>query len=73
MPFDLGVTLVEHAEWLSGHDRIQDAEPLVAEAGMIFDGVRANPWIERTSRLVPQQDDGAMAEVTPAPNPTPVT
>jgi tetratricopeptide (TPR) repeat protein len=73
MPFDLGVTLVEHAEWLSGHDRIQDAEPLVAEAGMIFDGLRANPWIERTSRLVPHQDDGAMAEVTPAPNPTPVT
>jgi tetratricopeptide (TPR) repeat protein len=50
MPFDLGVTLLEHAEWLNAEAREEEAEPLLAEARTIFEGLRASPWLERVRR-----------------------
>ena len=46
-PFELAVTLTEHAEWLSDRGRTDRASPLRAEAREIFDGLRARPWLER--------------------------
>jgi class 3 adenylate cyclase/predicted ATPase len=52
MPFWLGVTLLEHAEWLSGQGRPEEAEPLLAEATSIFEGLRARPWLERANKAL---------------------
>jgi tetratricopeptide (TPR) repeat protein len=46
-PFWLGVTLLDHAEWLVGQGRADEAEPLLTEARQIFEGLRARPWLER--------------------------
>ncbi len=51
MPFDLAVTLLEHAEWLATQDRVSEAGSGLAEATEIFDRLRAAPWLERTSKL----------------------
>jgi tetratricopeptide (TPR) repeat protein len=51
MPFWLGVTLLEHAEWLAAQDRPGDADPLREEAGAIFERLGARPWSERVARL----------------------
>lgn len=50
MPFWLGVTLLEHGEWLAGDGRSAQAEPLL-EAREIFERLRARPWLERLSRV----------------------
>jgi len=50
--FWLGLTLVEHGEWLVSQGRGLDAEPLLREAGEIFEWLRATPWIERTRAAV---------------------
>jgi hypothetical protein len=50
-PFDLAVVLLEHAEWLAGEERLDEAEPLAAEAREIFERLRATPYIERLERL----------------------
>jgi tetratricopeptide (TPR) repeat protein len=49
MPFWLGVTLLEHGEWLVGQGRADDAEPLLAEAREVFARLEAKPWLERTA------------------------
>jgi len=46
-PFDLAVTLLEHAEWLVARERTDEAEGLLAEAGEIFARLNATPWTER--------------------------
>jgi hypothetical protein len=52
MPFWLGVTLLEHAEWLIEQGgRGDEAEPLLTEARQIFEGLRARPWLERLDRI----------------------
>jgi hypothetical protein len=51
MPFWLGVTLLEHAEWLMGQGREEEAEPLSTEARQIFEGLRVRPWLERLDRI----------------------
>jgi class 3 adenylate cyclase/tetratricopeptide (TPR) repeat protein len=51
MPFDLAVALLEHAEWLSGEARADEAAPLLAEARQIFDRLGAKPWLARLDRL----------------------
>jgi ATP/maltotriose-dependent transcriptional regulator MalT len=51
MPFWLGVVLLEHAEWLAAQDRPGDADPLLEEAGAIFERLGARPWGERVARL----------------------
>ena len=47
MPFWLGVTLVEHAEYRLREERGDEAEPLLAEADTIFARLRAEPWSTR--------------------------
>jgi hypothetical protein len=51
LPFWLAVTLLEHGEWLVAQGRPTEAEPLVVEAGEIFERLDATPWLERTARL----------------------
>jgi hypothetical protein len=51
MPFELAVVLLEHAEWLGGEGRFEEAEPLAVEAREIFERLRATPYIERLDRL----------------------
>jgi class 3 adenylate cyclase/predicted ATPase len=55
MVFHLGVTLLEHGEWLVAHDRVDDAEPLLAEAREIFERLEARPWLERTAAALPEE------------------
>jgi tetratricopeptide (TPR) repeat protein len=50
VPFWLGVTLLEHGEWLLAQGRRNDAEPLLAEASEIFQGLEARPWIARVAK-----------------------
>jgi len=49
MPFERGVALVEHGEWLCAVGRRDEAEPLLAEAAEIFKGLQARPWLERVT------------------------
>jgi class 3 adenylate cyclase/tetratricopeptide (TPR) repeat protein len=47
MPFWLALTELEHAEWLIGESRPDEAEPLLAEARETFVRLDAKPWLER--------------------------
>jgi class 3 adenylate cyclase/tetratricopeptide (TPR) repeat protein len=47
MPYWLGGTLTEHGEWLAKEGHSDEAAPLLAEAGTIFEGLQAKPWLER--------------------------
>jgi class 3 adenylate cyclase/tetratricopeptide (TPR) repeat protein len=58
MPFPLAVSLLEHAEWLASDGGADEAEPLRAEARVIFERLKATPWVERATRA-----DGLRAEV----------
>ena len=49
--FYLGVTLLEHAEWLRDQGRAEEGEPLLSEARAIFEQLEATPWIERASAV----------------------
>jgi predicted ATPase/class 3 adenylate cyclase len=51
-PFDLGVVLLEHAEWLSSEGRAEEAAPLAAEGREIFERLRAMPYLERLDRVL---------------------
>jgi tetratricopeptide (TPR) repeat protein len=51
IPFWLAVTQLEHAEWLSGQGRRDEAEPLAAEARATFERLEAAPWLERAMQL----------------------
>jgi class 3 adenylate cyclase/tetratricopeptide (TPR) repeat protein len=53
--FHLAVTELEHAEWLTGQGRSDDAEPLLAEAREIFERLEATPWLERAEQLAPAE------------------
>jgi tetratricopeptide (TPR) repeat protein len=50
MPFYLACTQQEHAEWLISVGRVDEAEPLVADARETFERLRATPWLERADR-----------------------
>ncbi len=54
-PFDLAVTLTEHAEWLVARGRQDQARPPLAEAREIFERLRARPWIERIGPLAREE------------------
>lgn len=45
--FWLAVSLLEQAESLGSRGHAEDAAVRLAEAGAIFEGLRAAPWIER--------------------------
>jgi tetratricopeptide (TPR) repeat protein len=49
--FWLGVTQLEHAEWLAARRDPHEAETLVGEARETFAGLEAIPWLERAERL----------------------
>jgi tetratricopeptide (TPR) repeat protein len=49
--FWLGVTLLEHAEWLIGQRREDEAAPLLAEAREILERLEATPWLERLEKV----------------------
>jgi tetratricopeptide (TPR) repeat protein len=60
MQFHLGVTLLEHGEQLVEQGRVDQSEPLLAEAREIFERLQATPWLERTARAMrAQQQTGA--------------
>jgi hypothetical protein len=52
MPFELGVALLEFAEWLDGQSRHADAAAGAIEALALFERLGARPWIERARRLL---------------------
>jgi len=62
-PFDRGVVLLEHGEWLGSEGRPREAAPLLAEAREIFERLRATPWLERVARA---QSESAESSVIPA-------
>jgi tetratricopeptide (TPR) repeat protein len=53
-PFWLGVTLLEHAEYLARQGRADEAAPLRDEARTIFEGLEAEPWIARLEQEAKQ-------------------
>jgi len=61
-PFDLGTALAEHAAWLLGTDRDEQAGPLVAEAREIFERLQARPSLDRLDAIA--RSRGVSAEVT---------
>jgi tetratricopeptide (TPR) repeat protein len=54
VPFWLGVTLLEHGEWLVAEGRFAEAEPLLAEARDVFERLGAAPYLERADAAAPQ-------------------
>jgi len=48
--FLLAIVLLEHGELLAAESP-GDAEPLLTEAGEIFERLEAAPWLERAERL----------------------
>jgi tetratricopeptide (TPR) repeat protein len=53
--FWLAVTLLEHGELLVGRGRPTEAEPLLADAGEIFERLEARPWLERVRAAAAEQ------------------
>jgi class 3 adenylate cyclase/tetratricopeptide (TPR) repeat protein len=51
IPYEVGITLLEQAEWLAGRGREAEAAPLAAEAREIFERLRATPMLERLAAL----------------------
>jgi hypothetical protein len=51
VPFWLGVTLLEYGEHLTEQGGPDEARPLLDEAGVIFRGLDASPWLERAGAL----------------------
>jgi tetratricopeptide (TPR) repeat protein len=52
--FHHAVCALEHAEWLLGQGRADEAEPLLAEASETFARLHATPWLERVERHADQ-------------------
>ncbi|HZO78239.1 MAG TPA: adenylate/guanylate cyclase domain-containing protein [Solirubrobacteraceae bacterium] len=52
-PFNLAQILLDHAEFLSGAGREDEAAPLLAQARAIFERLGARPWLERADALRP--------------------
>jgi predicted ATPase/class 3 adenylate cyclase len=62
-PFDLALTLVEHAEWLVSRERADEAEGLLDEARDIFSQLEATPWIERVERAASTRAESSIERV----------
>jgi class 3 adenylate cyclase/tetratricopeptide (TPR) repeat protein len=45
--FYLAATQLEHTEWLIAQGRVEESEPLLAEARDTFERLEAKPWLER--------------------------
>ena len=55
LAFHLAVTQLEHAEWLSGQGRGDEAQPLLAEARQAFEQLQATPWLARATQITPSK------------------
>jgi predicted ATPase/class 3 adenylate cyclase len=53
LPFRLAVVQLEHAEWMTAHQRGDEARPLLADARATFERLEARPWLERLSMATP--------------------
>ena len=53
MPFWHAVTQVEHAEWLIGKGRQAAAQPMLTEAALVFERLKASPWLDRVEQAAP--------------------
>jgi hypothetical protein len=51
--FFVAATELEHAEWLTGQGRGDEAEPLLTEAREIFERLEAAPWLARCDAVAP--------------------
>jgi class 3 adenylate cyclase/tetratricopeptide (TPR) repeat protein len=51
IPFELAVTKLEHARWLVGRGRGDEASTLLAGAREIFERLGATPWLERVAEV----------------------
>ncbi len=49
--FHVAVTQLEHAEWLIGQDRTDEAQPLLTEARQAFEQLQATPWLARATQV----------------------
>jgi hypothetical protein len=61
LTFHQAVSQLEHADWLTGQDRAEEAEPLLTEAHHTFEQLQATPWRERTARALPAQREAEAA------------
>jgi class 3 adenylate cyclase/tetratricopeptide (TPR) repeat protein len=61
-PFHLAVVQLEHAEWLVGQGRADEAEPLLAEARQTFERLKATPWSERAAQLASSEPQPVAAQ-----------
>jgi hypothetical protein len=61
LTFHQAVSQLEHAGWLTGQDRGEEAEPLLTEAHHTFEQLQATPWRERTARALPAQREAEAA------------
>ena len=50
-PFWVATALLEQAEWLAAHGRVDGTAPLVAEAREAFERLRVRPKLDRVARL----------------------
>jgi class 3 adenylate cyclase/tetratricopeptide (TPR) repeat protein len=64
VPFPLAVTRLEHSEWLASQERIEEMEPLLAEAREIFERLEAAPWLERLAQATPTRASEAAARTS---------
>jgi len=53
MPFWHAVTEVEHAEWLIGKGRQAAAQPMLTQAALVFERLKARPWLDRVQQAAP--------------------
>jgi hypothetical protein len=56
---------LEHAEWLIDQGLTEEADSLLAEARELFEGLRAQPWLERVA-AASEQLAGQPASAAPA-------
>jgi predicted ATPase/class 3 adenylate cyclase len=50
-PFWMAVALLEYGEWLGARGRGPDAAPILLEAQSVFEGLQAQPWLDRAERV----------------------
>ncbi len=55
--FDEAVVELEHAEFLRGHGREDDANALLANATQTFERLRAEPWLRRAHAVSPRSEE----------------
>ena len=63
--FELGVTLVELAEWLAERGRPEEAHGFGLESRSLFEQLEARPWLDRVERLLGTHASTRLAPSTP--------